>query len=65
MVPLSYRTPGARMAGHEASEKGPHSKPTKSKEQSVPIRRTIRVVLWDESPEDEMEEDDEKDNDVR
>lgn len=53
------------MAGHEASEKGPHSKLTKSKERSVPIRRTIRVVLWDESPEDEMEEDDEKDNDVR
>jgi hypothetical protein len=54
------------MAGHEAAGKGPHSKPTKSKERSVLIRPTIRVVLWDESPEDEVKEDDEKkNNDVR
>lgn len=59
-VQLQDRTLGAGVAKRESDEKGRPSKPTKSKERSLPIRRRIRVVLWDEPPEDDAQEDEER-----
>jgi len=40
---------------------GDHSKNTESKDGSgLPKMRRIRVVLWDESPEDNLQEDDDE-----
>jgi hypothetical protein len=40
-------------------EKEDHSQNTESKDGRLPKVRKTRVVLWDESPDDEVQEDDE------